>query len=118
MDCKYDAIKMMSKLKLSALDVDYHDIKNGDEEVPNNPLENVLFEILNTEIVIPTLQVVESQIGESDISFCAFVSSSKNDSVELVFSRPCMSIESNLGNDIIAKEVINMYQKEKKRLVK
>ncbi|HDZ6149457.1 TPA: hypothetical protein RTV06_002716 [Staphylococcus aureus] len=117
MDSKYDAINMMRQLKITALDSDTHKT-NGMEEIPNNPLENVLFEILNTEIVIPSLQFIESMLGESDVSFCAFQKSKKKDSIQLIFSIPSMSIESDIGNEAIADEVVNTYLKEEKRLAK
>lgn len=118
MDSKYDAINMMRQLKITALDNDTHDKTNGMTEIPNNPLENVLFEILNTEIVIPSLQFIESKLGKSDVSFCAFQKSKKKDSIQLVFSIPSMSIESDIGNEAIANEVVNTYLKEEKRLAK
>ncbi|MCI2910899.1 hypothetical protein [Staphylococcus hominis] len=114
MDNKEEAISMLEKIKVSYLQSDNNNKINGDEEIPNNPLETVLFEILNIEIAIPTLQYIESILGESDVSFCGFLKSDQKGSVKLLFSNPSMELESNLGNETMAEQVAKTYINEEK----
>lgn len=112
MDTKYNAIEMINKLNIEALDDETHDILNGEEMIPNNPLVMAVYEILNQEIVMPVLDMIEKRIGESDVSFAGFVKSDYDDSVELIFANPAMHIESHIGNEVIAEKVATLYIEE------
>lgn len=117
MDSKYEAIDMVRQMDLLTLNNKTYNKVNGSIKMPNNPLTDVLYEILNTEIVIPSLQFVEDELGETNISFNRFKKSKKKDSIQLEFSIPSITLESNIGNKSIAKEVVNTYLKEGKRFV-
>lgn len=91
MDTKYNAIEMINKLNIELLDDETHDISNGEEMIPNNPLVMAVYEILYDEIVVPVLNMIEKRIGESDISFVGFAKSDYDDSVELIFANPGQS---------------------------
>ncbi|MDQ7134594.1 hypothetical protein [Staphylococcus aureus] len=112
MDTKYNAIEMINKLNIELLDDETHDISNGDEMVPNNPLVIAVYEILYQEIAVPVLNLIEKRIGESDVSFLGFAKSDYSDSVELIFAVPSMHIESHIGNDAIADKVATLYLEE------
>ena len=112
MDTKYNAIEMINKLNIELLDDETHDISNGEEMIPNNPLVMAVYEILNQEIVVPVLDMIEKRIGESDVSFVGFVKSDYDDSVGLIFDDPVMQIESHIGNEVIAAKVATLYIEE------
>ncbi|HFL3401722.1 hypothetical protein [Staphylococcus simulans] len=112
MDTKYNAIEMINKLNIELLDDETHDISNGEEMIPNNPLVMAVYEILYDEIVVPVLNMIEKRIGESDISFVGFAKSDYDDSVELIFANPALHIENHIGNEVIAEKVATLYIEE------
>lgn len=112
MDTKYNAIEMINKLNIELLDDETHDISNGEEMIPNNPLVMAVYEILYQEIVKPVFDMIEKRIGKSDVNFVGFVKSDYDDSVELIFANPAMHIESHIGNEVIEEKVATLYIEE------
>ncbi|ERS92453.1 hypothetical protein QVA72_12480 [Staphylococcus simulans] len=112
MDTKYNAIEMINKLNIELLDDETHDISNGEEMIPNNPLVMAVYEILYQEIVEPVFDMIEKRIGKSDVNFVGFVKSDYDDSVELIFANPAMHIESHIGNEVIEEKVATLYIEE------
>ncbi|PTI91575.1 hypothetical protein [Staphylococcus simulans] len=112
MDTKYNAIEMINKLNIELLDDETHDISNGEEMIPNNPLVMAVYEILYQEIVEPLFDMIEKRIGKSDVNFVGFVKSDYDDSVELIFANPAMHIESHIGNEVIEEKVATLYIEE------
>ncbi|PTJ23927.1 hypothetical protein [Staphylococcus simulans] len=112
MDTKYNAIEMINKLNIELLDDETHDISNGKEMIPNNPLVMAVYEILYQEIVEPVFDMIEKRIGKSDVNFVGFVKSDYDDSVELIFANPAMHIESHIGNEVIEEKVATLYIEE------
>lgn len=112
MDTKYNAIEMINKLNIELLDDETHDISNGEEMIPNNPLVMAVYEILYQEIVEPVFDMIEKRIGKSDVNFVGFVKSDYDDSVELIFANPAMHIESHIGNEVIGEKVATLYIEE------
>lgn len=112
MDTKYNAIEMINKLNIELLDDETHDISNGEEMIPNNPLVMAVYEILYQEIVETVFDMIEKRIGKSDVNFVGFVKSDYDDSVELIFANPAMHIESHIGNEVIEEKVATLYIEE------
>lgn len=94
MDSKIEAIKYFKDLKLQVLDEDHFDTKSGLEEIENNPLTTVIYEILYLEIVEPILRGSLDICG-TDMNFRYFEDTEEKDSLRLVFSDPHFECKSN-----------------------
>lgn len=112
MDNYKDAIKLINDLKLTVLSADDHDVRSGDAELPNNPLYNVLYEILFTELVIPILQKVEHQLGDNTVTFDMFIESENKNEIKMMFSDPHIIIGSHMNPDESVELIVKYYKKE------
>ncbi|EVX44298.1 hypothetical protein U271_01860 [Staphylococcus aureus F70893] len=112
MDNHKDAIKLINDLKIEVISADNHDLVSGESEIPNNPLHNVLYEILFTELVIPILQKVEHQLGENSVSFDLFYVSENKKEINLVFNNPRTTIGSFMNLEESVEVIIKNYVQE------
>lgn len=112
MDNHKDAIELINDLKISVLSADDHDVISGDSEIPNNPLHNVLYEILFTELVIPILQKVEHQLGDNTVTFNMFIKSNNKNEIKMMFSDPHITIGSYMNLDESVDLLVRYYEQE------
>ncbi|WP_341775886.1 hypothetical protein [Staphylococcus hyicus] len=95
MDSKIEAIEYFKKSNLKFLDEDHYDTKYGLEEIKNNPLTTVIYEILYLEVVEPILESIKLDLCNTDMFFRYFEDYEETDSLKLVFSDPYFECNSN-----------------------
>ncbi|HGO1604244.1 TPA: hypothetical protein ACK0EB_002583 [Staphylococcus aureus] len=107
-----DAIKLINDLRIEVISADNHDLVSGESEMPKNPLHNVLYEILFTELVIPILQKVEHQLGGNAVSFDLFHVSENKNEINLVFKNPRTTLGSLMNLEKSVAVIIKDYEQE------
>ncbi|OOV39554.1 hypothetical protein BS756_00795 [Staphylococcus sp. MB371] len=112
MDTKDDAIKYFNELKVEWLDRYTFKTERMEEERKLDPLMLVICEILIEEIVNPILQLIEHQIGSSNITFSGFTcANNEDDDIGLYFDNPGIIVTLSVGYNQMINDIINEQKK-------
>lgn len=112
MDTKDDAIRYFNELKVEWLDRYTFKTVRMEEERKLDPLMLVICEILIEEIVNPILQLIEHQIGSSNITFSGFTrANNESDDIGLYFDNPGIIVTLSVGYNQMINDIINEQKK-------
>lgn len=112
MDTKDDAIRYFNELKVEWLDRYTFKTERMEEERKLDPLMLVICEILIEEIVNPILQIIEHQIGSSNITFSGFTrANNESDDIGLYFDNPGIIVTLSVGYNQMINDIINEQKK-------
>ncbi|RIN92355.1 hypothetical protein [Mammaliicoccus sciuri] len=112
MDTKDDAIRYFNELKVEWLDRYTFKTVRMEEERKLDPLMLVICEILIEEIVNPILQLIEHQIGSSNITFSGFTrANNEGDDIGLYFDNPGIIVTLSVGYNQMINDIINEQKK-------